>query len=125
MMRKPASEAIEIALIDAGRRGESANASAAKSERSTRSAASRLKIEAGAGVDGGASVRSTSTVVGCSSISSNRITPSRRGFAVSRFRSLEVVGAQQPRDPESAKPRDRALRHFPQRQIFYVDFEKQ
>src|SRR4051794_9770340 len=76
MMRKPASDAIEIALIDAGRRGESASASAAKSDTSTRSAANRRKIDVRTGAAGGGAAASTSTTAGCSSTSSNRITPS-------------------------------------------------
>src|SRR3954451_23379669 len=74
MMRKPDSDAIEMALIDAGRRGESASASAAKSDTSMRSAANRRKIDVRTG---GGAAASTSTTAGCSSTSSNRITPSR------------------------------------------------
>src|SRR6476659_7921008 len=87
MIRKPASDAIEIALIDAGRRGESASASAAKSETSMRSAANRRKIETRAG---GGAAESTSTIAGCSSTSSNRITPSR-GVSVVGGRESERI----------------------------------
>src|SRR5256885_362956 len=94
MTTKPASEAVEIALIESGRRGERARPSAAKRERSMRSAASHRKNEATTDRVGVAG--SASNVTGCSSTSSNRITPSHA-------RDLD----------------------FPQRQIFYVNLEQQ
>src|SRR4051794_4082625 len=78
MIRNPASEAMEIVLIDAGSSGESAMARAAKRERSIRRAARRRKTDARMGAADGGGAASTSKTTGSSSISSNRITPSRR-----------------------------------------------
>src|SRR5436190_16830303 len=101
MTRKPASEAIATALIVAGRSGERASPRAAKSERSVRRAAVRRKNDPAADRVGAGVTSSASNVPGCSSISSNRITPSH-----SLLRSLKARYS---------------LRDVSQRQVFYVD----
>src|ERR1700692_445248 len=99
MMRKPASDAMEIALIDAGRRGESARPRAAKRERSMSSAARRRKNE----VDGGGAAESIERRrLQLDFIESHHTLPTRsrglRGFAVSR--SVNAATAR----PATSKP---------------------
>src|SRR5204863_7280254 len=92
-----------------GRSGESASASAAKSERSVSRASACLRMGVrGEGAGGGAGSASKGT--DCSSTSSNRITPSR---------------TQPPTAISAAAISVARLRRLPQRQIFYVDLVQQ